>query len=251
MVDQQTDLALAAVEPGDRQVALSKRGSSDREGVDRIALAKLARRASRAGHELRWHTDDPLAGPDEISFQTTGEMTAVLERERPLPPAASPAEELEMTLGRRRHGLFGEFAAVAVDGHDGVRSLVRIGPGRPCACLLLTGADDEDRSADTPEWGRSHAPIKSRWPVRHVRRQANEIEATPPAGSDSESQAARRRQRDTQVMVTPSRPTAPIDRTMPAIPRAIAAVPRSGDEPRPRDTPRSATTKRRYQYRRP
>src|SRR6266545_4077620 len=41
------------------------------------------------------------------------------------------------------------------------------------------GVTAEDRSTDTPEWGRCHAPMKSRRPVRRVRRPAQRMHATP------------------------------------------------------------------------
>jgi hypothetical protein len=55
-------------------------------------------------------------------------------------------------------------------------------------------------SADTPELGRCHAPVKSRRPVRYVRQPAEWITATHTSGGDSASQAAGLYQRDTQAI---------------------------------------------------
>ena len=65
VVDQQPDLPLGAVEPRGRQV-LPESCPGNRKGVDRIALAGLARRAPGAGHELGWHAHHGLTGPDQI-----------------------------------------------------------------------------------------------------------------------------------------------------------------------------------------
>src|SRR5207245_2175727 len=46
----------------------------------------------------------------------------------------------------------------------------------PCSCLLVLGI--QDRSADTPEWGRIHAPMKSRRPAHCVRRATIRMKAT-------------------------------------------------------------------------
>jgi hypothetical protein len=97
-----------------------------------------------------------------------------------------------MPVSGRGDRSLGELAAGFIDGNDGVRSLVRIDSNDDHVAVFLFVGVDEDRSADTPELGRSHAPVKSRRPVQYVRRPAEHIVATHTAGSHSESQAAGR-----------------------------------------------------------
>ena len=87
VVDQEAQLALGAVEAGDRQVGLAQGGTGDRERVDGIALARLADRAAGTGHELGRHADDRLTREHEVALQAPGQMAAVLERPAPLAEA--------------------------------------------------------------------------------------------------------------------------------------------------------------------
>jgi hypothetical protein len=169
MVDEQAQVALGPVEPCDRQVGLSERRASDRERVDRIALAGLPGTPSRTRHQLGWDPHDRLAGDHEIGLEPPAEVPAVLERPAPVGPADGPASQLEMPLARGGDGLLVELAPGLVDHHDRVAPLVQI-----CAqddhvpVSSSYEVTNEDRSADTPEWGRCHAPIKSRRPVRRA-----------------------------------------------------------------------------------
>ena len=80
MVDQQADLAVGAVEGGDRQV-LAERRPGDREGVDRIALAGLARSSGGRRPSAWAGRGRPLSPATSRSArQAPGEVAAVLER---------------------------------------------------------------------------------------------------------------------------------------------------------------------------
>lgn len=74
-----------------------------------------------------------------------------------------------------------EPPSLRVHGHRGVPPLVQVRADRHHARVSppFTRGTAEDRSADTPESGRGHAPIRSRRPVRRVRRAALPMEATP------------------------------------------------------------------------
>jgi hypothetical protein len=73
----------------------------------------------------------------------------------------------------------GELPAV-LDCHRGVPSLVRIPSERPWSCRPPDQwVDVQDRSVDTPEWGRSHAPIKSPRPFLPCPGPAHQMHATP------------------------------------------------------------------------
>ena len=63
-----------------------------------------------------------------------------------------------MPVGCRGDRSLGELAAGFVDRDDGVGSLVRIDSNDDHVAVFLFVGVDEDRSADTPELGRSHAP---------------------------------------------------------------------------------------------
>jgi hypothetical protein len=68
IVDQQTQLALDAIESGDGQVWLAQGCPGDRESVDWIALAGLSGRPSSAGHELGRDAPDGLASLEQVRF---------------------------------------------------------------------------------------------------------------------------------------------------------------------------------------
>ena len=60
-------------------------------------------------------------------------------------------------------------AARLVDRDEGVAPLVHIGTDdNHEGCLLHCEEGRSGRSADTSQWGRCHAPIKSRRPVLHT-----------------------------------------------------------------------------------
>src|SRR5207245_6713359 len=120
MIDQQPEFTLHAIESSGWQIRLTKGGPSDRQGVDRVALARLRVRAAGAGHELGRNPDDALADRQQVDLEPTGQVAAVLEGPRPIPPAAGPAEQLEVSGARRRPRPLGQPATGAVGRPDGV-----------------------------------------------------------------------------------------------------------------------------------
>jgi hypothetical protein len=84
MVEQQPDLARAALEQRDWQLGLAQRSPRDRERVDRVRLAPLTSAAAGAGHQLRRHPHDPLARSEQEALGRARHVPAVLERSQPL-----------------------------------------------------------------------------------------------------------------------------------------------------------------------
>ena len=158
------------VERGDRQVGLAQRGPGDREGVDRVALAGLADRAAGAGHELGRDAHDGLAGrAADRASRRRDEVAAVLERPAALAATADPAAELEVAVGRRPDRLARRACGRSRRPRPRVAALVQIRAEDDHVPVSSSyEVTTEDRSADTAEWGRCHAPIKSRRPVRRV-----------------------------------------------------------------------------------
>ena len=179
MVDEQAELALGAVERRDRQVGLAEDRLGDGIRIDRVALAGLAHRAADTGHELGRHPDDRFARPEEVDFQAAGEVAAVLERPAALRETGRPAAELEMPVRIRPDRLLAEPAAGLAHRHDRVPALVQIRSQDDHVRVSSSLEVTEDRSVDTAELGRSHAPIKSRRPVCRVSGPAQAMEATP------------------------------------------------------------------------
>ncbi len=100
-------------------------------------------------------------------------------RPTPLGPSRRPAAELEVARVRRGDRLLGQLATRCIDHDDGVTPLVQIRAQDDHVCVSSSSEVTPGRSADTPESGRSHAPIKSRRPVHRVSRPAKRMEATP------------------------------------------------------------------------
>ena len=165
----------------DRQVRLAQRRPGDRERVDRVALAGLARRAAGPGHELGRDPHDRLAGAQRSASRRRDRWRQSSSAQRRSGHRRGPATQLEVPRRGRPDGLLGELAARARRRPPRCASACADRPrSSPCPRLLPSRGDDaEDRSADTPESGRSHAPIKSRRPVRRVRRPAHRMQATP------------------------------------------------------------------------
>jgi hypothetical protein len=159
MVDEEADLAIRSVERGDRQVGFAQDGPGDGQRVDRIALAWLTSGA---------------AGPRPLAWARLGR------------PPRRPARARRRAAGSGGGSPRGPTCARAIGrpsggARGGPRRLPR-SSSRPaadqlhrsrrwCAPLVQIRAQDhhvrvssssevtiEGRSADTPEWGRSHAP---------------------------------------------------------------------------------------------
>jgi hypothetical protein len=143
VVDEQAQLALGAVERGDRQVRLPEGGAGDREGVDRVALAGLAARGTDERHQPRRHPQHLLARREEVPLEAPREVPAVLEGPGSLRVLGRPAPELEVPLPGCGNGPGPELAPGAVDRDDRVRALVQI-PAKDdhVRCLLRVRGDD-------------------------------------------------------------------------------------------------------------
>src|ERR687886_2558171 len=87
---------------------------------------------------------------------------AVLQRPAPLRPLLRPAQQLQMAGAGGYCSSAAELAAIAVHRHHRVRALVAV--ALECHLDPSPPGGIRVRSADTPEWGRCHAPIKSRRP---------------------------------------------------------------------------------------
>ena len=106
------------------------RGAGDRECVDRIGLAALARPAPAAGHQLRRHAHDALAAREQEALELAGDVPAVLDRpdalliERP-----RPGQHALVPGGRRLDRLAAlQLAGLRADRRAGVALLVWIRP---------------------------------------------------------------------------------------------------------------------------
>jgi hypothetical protein len=135
VIDEEPQSPLLAVELGNGQIGLANGGAGDGQCVDRIGLSPLPGRTARTGHESRRHAQHRLAVPQQVAFQSSREMAAVLEGETPLVPRRRPGQRVEMPVCRRRDGLLRQLAADLVDSHERVRGLVRIDADRhhgPC-----------------------------------------------------------------------------------------------------------------------
>ena len=147
VVDEQAHVALGAVERGDRQVRVREGRAGDRERIDRVALARLAHRATEPRHELGRHAHDRLARAEQVGLQTPREVAAVLE-----PPAVrpayprSPGAQLEVAVRCGGHRPLAELAALLVDRDDRVPALVQI-----------RSQDDHVRVASV--YGVTHGPV--------------------------------------------------------------------------------------------
>jgi hypothetical protein len=123
-------------------------------------------------------------------------MPAVLDR--PLAFRAEPVgppDDLEVIIARgRRGGLAADLTADVVDRDNCMGALVRVDTEGDHGALVAfhVGDPDQNRSVGTPQWGRSHAPIKPRRPVLQVRGPAESMLPTK-RGTEATSQAPRRR----------------------------------------------------------
>jgi hypothetical protein len=94
VIDEQPDVELDArqVRDGQRLKALADRRSRDRDGIDSVRLARLARALPRAGHQLRRNANHALAALEQEPLQRPRDMPAILKRPHPLATdAARPA----------------------------------------------------------------------------------------------------------------------------------------------------------------
>jgi hypothetical protein len=98
MVDQQPHLARRSVELGNRQIGLAPCSAGDRERVDRVRLAACPSAVTNAGHHLRRHPDDLLAGAQQVPLEGPRQVPTVLDRPAPRRPPAGPRDRRQMPV---------------------------------------------------------------------------------------------------------------------------------------------------------
>ena len=133
VVDQEPQVELRAGQRRRRQRLDSRgqRGPGDGDRVDLVALATLAARAPRAGHQPCRDPNHALAARDQKPLQRARDMAAILQRPdpfagkaaRPDHSAAKPRGLTPITSCRRR-----AWPVSAIDGSDRVRTLVGVRP---------------------------------------------------------------------------------------------------------------------------
>ena len=92
VIDEQPDIELGArqLRDGKGVEAFADRGSGDRDGVDHVVLAALARGAARVGHQLRRDAHDPLAAAQQEALQRpdTWRQSSIAHTRSPSRPRA-------------------------------------------------------------------------------------------------------------------------------------------------------------------
>jgi hypothetical protein len=185
LIEQQTDLQRPLVQPRARQPldALTQHDASDRGGVDRIGLAALAPAATRARHQPRRHPHRALTAGHQRAFQAPGHMPTVLDRPHPLATQPTRPPKCLLGSGHRRgdRQRAAQRAAHHVDRGEPMTALVWVRPDHdhPPPSLSLD-ATDSGLPTDTPQWGRCHAPIKSRRRSSNRRRATQRMKVRPP-----------------------------------------------------------------------
>ena len=209
MIDEQPHVELGPGQPRDRQrlEALAQRGAGDRDRIDDIGLAALARRLARAGHQLRRHPHDALAAREQEPLQRAGHVPAVLDRPHPLATnAARPAQQIIKRAALRANRQVGEHAPVAASTAPTVCETLCV--SAPITIIFTSpscGVSTNGSPVDTSQSGRCHAPIKSRRRSsdgggRHNHRQSDQ-------GRQQAKESARRRTEDLPGSVGRHRPT--------------------------------------------
>ena len=132
MVDQQPQVELRAGQRRRRQCVYSRgqRGPGDGDRVDLVALATLAARAPRAGHQPCRDPNHALTARDQEPLQRAGDMAAILQCPDPFTgQAARPDQQRREAANSYTDRLIAEqFAGRAIDGGDRVRALVGVRP---------------------------------------------------------------------------------------------------------------------------
>jgi hypothetical protein len=102
MVHEQPQIELGALKLRRRQgiQALAQRRPRDRDRVDAVGLPAPAGAATRGGHQLRRHAQDPFAALDQKPLQGARDVPAVLQRPHPFgAELARPNDKRGETLG--------------------------------------------------------------------------------------------------------------------------------------------------------
>jgi hypothetical protein len=130
MVNEQPQIEFGALQLRRRQriQAFAQRRPRDRNRVDAVGLPAPTSAATRVGHQLRRHAQDPLATFDQKPLERARDVPAVLHR--PHPFAAEPTRPHDKrgeALGANLDGLLAhQFAGRGRDRGDRVRALVSV-----------------------------------------------------------------------------------------------------------------------------
>jgi hypothetical protein len=130
MVHEQPQIEFGALQLRRRQriQALAQRRPRDRDRVDAVGLSAPAGAATRVGHQLRRHAQDPLATFDQKPLEGARHMPAVLHCPHPFAAElARPDDERGEALGADLdRPLADQFAGCRRDRGDRVRALVGV-----------------------------------------------------------------------------------------------------------------------------
>ena len=167
VVDEQADVELEPGELRDRERVdpFADRGPGDRDRVDRVGLAALARRCSRApavSFGATRTTRSPRASRNRSSAPETWRQSSIAHTRSP------PRRRAQ----RNRSSNERRFARTVRSARSRGRALPRAPRrcARPCACpsrsrssapSLQLGISKNGSPVDTSQSGRCHAPIKS------------------------------------------------------------------------------------------
>ena len=178
-IHQQLQLPRHLIMGRDRQIRLPQYRPGHRQRIDRVGLPRV--RADWPGPAPSASAAPAPPLPHRSASPAPTAPTNAGNPQSPTPdhrrttygPTATPSHDPSLS---RSDGQLAQAAADHIDRDERVRPLVHIGTNNNHGgCLLvstsLTGR--LGRSADNPQWGRSHAPIKSRRPVRHTRCRQN------------------------------------------------------------------------------
>ena len=168
VVDQQLQLpgGMGVLRP--RQIRLAQRRPGDGQCVDRIGLAPGPRARPGPGHQLRRHPHHRPprrpAAPAPGGWRRAGSPP----RQTPLSSANSRRAQRSScrcpaSVARTVNGC-AQLPAHLIDRDRAVGLLVDVDPNHDHheGVSSLPEKGRLGRPADTPQWGRSHAPIKSR-----------------------------------------------------------------------------------------
>jgi hypothetical protein len=194
VVDQLLDLPAGVGVLGPRQIRLAQGGPGDGQGVDRIGLAAGAGAGARQRHQLRRHPDHDGRGIQQGPLQPARHVPTVLHGELdPIrgegPPG--PAQQLPMPgVSRAHRDRPLQLPTRLVHGYRAVRALVDVDPDHDHheKVSSLSRGGRLGRPADTPQWGRCHAPIKSRRSALTSGDRHNACSPAPQSGTEPTSQ---------------------------------------------------------------
>lgn len=126
VVGQQLDLTRGPRQLGRGQIVLAQSDARDSLGIDRVGLARLAPRATHTGHQPGVDPDDLVPCIEQISLQTTGQVPAVLDRDKHVPELLEPAHDPSVPGGTGFDRECVDPLADLIDCDEGVPVLVGV-----------------------------------------------------------------------------------------------------------------------------